>query len=237
MNPNYKYYPLFADIFRYPDGDFNDKLIRCQMILDKFYPAAGEKLVPFVSYMLSKDEIDQQELYTKTFDVQPLCYLDLGYVIFGEDYKRGAFLLHMQQEQQKFENDCGSDLSDNLCNALTLIPKHDNQEFVDELATQICIPALNKMIEEFNTARVELKVKVLKKLHKAIIQEDLNQGNVYRNALEALLDVFEKDFSEIEKLKPLQLADVIDFNHHQSFFNKNSVSREVNEIINNYKID
>jgi nitrate reductase assembly molybdenum cofactor insertion protein NarJ len=55
-------------------------------------------------------EDEYEELYTKTFDVQPICYLDLGYVIFGEDYKRGAFLLHMQEEQQKVNNDCGTDL-------------------------------------------------------------------------------------------------------------------------------
>lgn len=48
-------------------------------------------------------------------------HLDLGYVMFGEDYKRGAFLLNMQIEQQKINNDCGTDLPDNICNVLDLM--------------------------------------------------------------------------------------------------------------------
>lgn len=237
MKNDYKHYPLFAEIFRYPTEDFNEHIVRCLDVIAQKYPQLMETFKPFANYMLDKELLDQQELYTKTFDVQPICYLDLGYVIFGEDYKRGAFLLHMQQEQQNFNNDCGHDLSDNISNILTLIPKHNDQNFINDLAVDIMIPGLKKMISEFESARVDLKVKVLKKLHKAIIQEDLNQGNVYRNAIETLLKIFEYDFEIIKNEKEVSAHDEVISSNHQSFFNKNSVSREVHELINNYNID
>src|SRR5690606_39347049 len=67
-------------------------------------------------------------------------YLDLGYVMFGEDYKRGAFLLNMQEEQIKINNDCGTDLSDNICNVLTLMTKSEDDVFVEDLVWRIFIP-------------------------------------------------------------------------------------------------
>lgn len=197
------------------------------MLLER-YPEAATEIKPFVDYINTHTEDDREELFTKTFDVQPICYLDLGYVIFGEDYKRGAFLLHMQEEQLLAGNDCGTDLSDNICNMLALYTRTDNQALLDELAVKILIPGLEKMIGEFKQARVELKMKILKKLHRAIIQEELNQGNVYRNVLTSLLLVMKKDFEEVSYLGILD--PIIDVQHHKSFFGKQSVNIDVNKF-------
>src|SRR5699024_8698271 len=148
--------------------DFFSQVKKSQDFLDKRYPEAGKLLQPFSSYieLCSLDEM--QELFTKTFDVQPICYLDLGYVMFGEDYKRGAFLLNMQEEQSKLNNDCGSDLPDNICNILVLMTKSDDDAFVEDLVLNIFNPCLKKMIAEFNSARIDMKMKILRKMHRAI---------------------------------------------------------------------
>lgn len=226
----FEHYKLFAELFKYPSGEFVAKVAECQAKLDKDYPDAAVQLQVFSDYMNQSDDDLREELYTKTFDVQPICYLDLGYVIFGEDYKRGAFLLHMQNEQKQLENDCGTDLSDNICNVLTLIAKHKDEKFVNELATQIIIVGVKKMIAEFESARVALKMKILKKLHRAIIQEDLNQGNVYRNCFEALLIVLNEDFGHTQIAEVQKTEE--ELHHHNSFFNKESV----NVLVNKQKI-
>ena len=224
----YKHYSDFADLLRYPGKDYPERVNKCFEILSKDYPEAALEMKPFVEYINTHTEDEREELFTKTFDVQPICYLDLGYVIFGEDYKRGAFLLHMQEEQLLAGNDCGTDLSDNICNMLTLYTKTDNQALLDELAVKILIPGLEKMIGEFKQARVELKMKILKKLHRAIIQEELNQGNVYRNVISALLLVFKKDFEHVSFSGILD--PVIDVQHHKSFFGKQSGNIDVNKF-------
>lgn len=240
---NYNHYIDFADLLRYPGDDYPEKANKCFAMLLERYPEAAEEIKPFVDYMNSHTEDEREELYTKTFDVQPICYLDLGYVIFGEDYKRGAFLLHMQEEQLKANNDCGTDLSDNICNMLTLYTKTDNQPLLDELSVKILIPGLEKMIGEFKQARVDLKVKILRKLQRAIIQEELNHGNIYRNVFSALLYVIKKDFENVSFQSVLD--PMIDVQHHNSFFGKQSVNNmagilekdAVNNLANNYKLD
>lgn len=96
---NFNHYLPFADLLRYPDENYPEIVNHCIRTIQKNYPEAAGKLQPFADYINTHNRDEREELYTKTFDVQPICYLDLGYVIWGEDYKRGAFLLHMQQEQ------------------------------------------------------------------------------------------------------------------------------------------
>ena len=44
---------------------------------------------------LSTDEL--QELFTRTFDLNPACTLEIGWQLYGEDYRRGEFLVQMRQ--------------------------------------------------------------------------------------------------------------------------------------------
>lgn len=223
-------YHLLAELFRYPGPDSAKFAMECQESLDKYYPEAGKLLEPFTKHFISLNEDQREELFTKTFDVQPICYLDLGYVIFGEDYKRGTFLQKMQEEQRLIGRDCSPELPDHLYHVLYLMTAHPNAEFVGELAAKIMVPGVKKMIQEFDTARIELKMKVIKKLHNALIDESMNSGNVFVHAFYALQNVFESDFAEaIEAYNPKEENLVND-----SFFNK---SNSVNQLVNNYKID
>lgn len=239
----YQHYKLFANLLKYPGEDYLKVVADCFNMLQVCYPDAVDEMQPFVDYMNSHSRDEREEIYTKSFDVQPICYLDLGYVIFGEDYKRGAFLLHMQQEQRKAENDCGTDLSDNISNVLVWYTKADDQEILNELAVKILIPGVEKMIAEFEQSRIDLKIKVLKKMHRAIIQEELNRENVYRNLFSTLLHVLKKDFENVSYKK--ELDPIIDIQHHKSFIQKqglkisagNITNIEENNLINNYKLD
>lgn len=221
-----EHYSLLANLFRYPEEDFMIQLKENQDFLDEFYPEAGKELQPFSESLNNRPLDETRELFTKTFDVQPICYLDLGYVMFGEDYKRGAFLLNMQEEQIKINNDCGTDLSDNICNVLTLMTKSEDDVFVEDLVWRIFIPCVKKMIAEFDSARVDMKMKILRKMHRAIIQEELNHGNVYKNCFTALLEVLRKDFGE--KVMVAEGDTVLTSSHHRAFFNKQTALQTIN---------
>lgn len=228
MKKDRKHYTTLASLFKYPEKDYILHLKENQDYLNEFYPEAGKDLQPFSEYINNQSLSERQELFTKTFDVQPICYLDLGYVMFGEDYKRGAFLLSMQAEQIKINNNCGTDLPDNICNVLTLMSKSKDEAFVEDLVWRIFIPCAKKMIAEFESARISLKMKVLRKMHRAIIQEELNHGNVYKNCFTALLDVLIKDFGEKEMLTKEE-NEVLTSAHHQSFFNKETALQKINQ--------
>lgn len=94
-------------------------------------------------------DTEMEEVYTRTFDVQAIAYLDVGYVLFGEDYKRGHFLVKMQGLQQECGNDCGTELPDHLPNILTLLPRMADQEEAGELVNKLVLPAIDKMVQGF----------------------------------------------------------------------------------------
>ncbi len=191
-------YRLFSELFRYPVKGYQDRVNQCMSLLQKKYPDAANEIQRFVDYINAESVENIEEIFGKTFHIQAICYLDIGYVIFGEDYKRGEFMVHMKEEQRKANNDCGEELPDNLANVLMMMTKTNDKEFIDELAVKVLIPALNNMLKEFDLERMELKRKILKKKHRVLIQQDIQYGNIYFNALKALLLVLEKDFQEVQ---------------------------------------
>ena len=200
----YQQYALMAEIFKYPTADIKQLVIDVSAMLRSEYPDAAEALTRYVDWINATDIHEIEEVYAKTFHVQAVCYLDLGYVIFGEDYKRGEFLVNMKREQEQVGNDLGSELPDNLGNVLTLLPKLQDDDLRKELTGRIMIPALRMMHKEFSERRMEIRTKMLKKKHNAVILEGQRNGNIYKDAIEALILMLTTDFEEVElhQVKP-----------------------------------
>lgn len=190
-------YIEFAKLFRYPDEDLRLVAVECNRILHNANSDVTHQFSRFFDYTQSASLQKMEEVYTKTFHIQAICYLDLGYVIFGEDYKRGDFLSNMKREQELAGNDCGTELADNLINVLNLLPQLKDEEFKEELAVMILIPALEKMLNEFKQSRIKLKEKLLLKKHKAVLQQGQEYGNVYQHPIQVLLSLLREDFAHV----------------------------------------
>ncbi len=202
MTLSINHYQLLADLFEYPQSDFAKKIGVVQLFLGRHYPEAGDLLRPFTDYMTSADLLKQQELFIRSFDVQAVTTLDLGYVMFGDDYKRGEMLVNLNREHREVNNDCGVELSDHLPNVLRLLPKMKEELIRKELVIKIIAPALRRMIRGFTPDQIELKDKFYKRKHKTIIERPDEHYTIYQKTLEALLWVLKKDFDfEEEKLQ------------------------------------
>ncbi len=164
-------YLLLAGLFDYPADKLADKVTLCENEIVAEYPESKIVLEIFKEHLESKNIGEQQEYYSKTFDVNALCCMDIGYVIFGEDYKRGEFLVNMQNEQKKAGHHFEIELADYLPNVLKLFYYHKSKEFIDELAYCLTIPALKEIIQTFRSPE-----------------------NIYRKLLVMLLGILEKDF-------------------------------------------
>ncbi len=191
---NYNHYNYLANLFRYPTDRYIEQVNLCGEVLKNNYPNAYKSFVNFLNIVNSRDKFEVEELFSMTFHIQAICYLDLGYVLYAEDYKRGEFLVQMKNEQEKVNNDCGVELADNLPNALTLIPLLKDDEFREELVVRMYIPAIESMLKEFNASRIALKTKVRKKKQKVLLREDMQNRNAYQYAIDALYKVFQTDF-------------------------------------------
>ena len=94
---------------------------------------------------LSLNEL--QELYTRTFDLNPVCALDIGYHLFGENYKRGVFLANLRETEAPFNLGQEHQLPDYLPVLLRLLTKLDDEELRSALIVDCMIPALEKMLK------------------------------------------------------------------------------------------
>jgi nitrate reductase assembly molybdenum cofactor insertion protein NarJ len=196
-------YSVLADLFRYPKEDYIENVNACVAYLENRYPNAFNEIQPFFEFVNSHSLYEIEEVFGKTFHIQAICYLDMGYVLFAEDYKRGDFLVQMKNEQRKANNDCGEELADNLPNVLSLMAILEDKEFLQEFAVRVVKPALQKMLKEFDEARIALKDKVRKKKQKVILLEDMENKNIYQYALQAIYKVVDADYEDVNYNDPL----------------------------------
>lgn len=190
------HYLLLADLFVYPSLELQQKTDVAQKFLDDNYPAAAEYLAGFTSIIKRIPLWQWEEIYTRSFDVQALTTLDAGYVLFGDDYKRGELLVNLNSEHKKANNDCGTELADHLPNLLRLIVKLNDGDVKNDLIFLIIIPALKKITGEFENEKIHKKNDIYEKHHKTLIDQEENNGKAYKWPLLALLEVFSSDFKE-----------------------------------------
>jgi nitrate reductase molybdenum cofactor assembly chaperone len=164
-------YQLIADLFRYPDENLTSKAKVLLNLFKQQNSAQYEKLASFVASLENLNVKQQQEHFMKTFDVQAICFLDIGYMMFGEDYKRAQLLVNLQKEHTVAGIDCGTELADHLPNVLCLLSKTKNDEFAEELGFIITSPVVRFMLTKFN-----------------------NIDNYYKELLEVLLEMLQHDF-------------------------------------------
>ncbi len=207
------HYHLIAELFDYPSADFADKVKDLLKFLRDDYPETARnleafyRLLPFHDHEEALDEM--QELYTRSFDVQAITTLDIGYTAFGDDYKRGELLVHLNREHKQAGNDCGTELADHLPNILRLIGVHEDRQLVEELVREILAPAMQKMIAEFDPQRVAKKNEYYRKHYKTLIEISKDRDRIYHHALLVLYAVLDKDFSLPEPQPPEKQSDFL----------------------------
>lgn len=191
-------YALLSDMFFYPqDATYKQKIKNIFDYLGEVNAAAANAMQPFISYMEQASVEELQELFLRSFDLQAITTLDIGFVLFGEDYKRGKLLVHLNQEHSEAGNECHTELSDHLPNVLNLIAKMQNTETRDEIASRLILPAVDKMIREFTVEKIDKKDAVYKKHQKILLEFSKSYRTMYLHLLEALFIVMRNDFDYV----------------------------------------
>lgn len=114
-------------------------------------PLSYEYLTKFSNECSKKGTHELEEMFTNTFDIRGVANLDIGYVLFGEDYKRGEFLVNIKRLQKENNVDTGVELPDHLTNFLKLLSVIEESQ-KKELIEKILMPALEKILDHFDGA-------------------------------------------------------------------------------------
>ncbi len=216
LRPGLEHYEAFARIFDYPRASLPTDAREVLAILETHDPEAAEAMAAFVASLpgdgadLDEAQLDEmQELYTRSFQVQAVTTLDVGYVAFGDDYKRGELLVNLSREHREAGVDCGSELGDHLPNVLRLIPRWEDQETAHEFVELILYFALGRMIEEFDATRIEKRDTLYRKHYKCLIATSAQRSRMYRHALAALYHLVRHDYPFEDPARPELSSDFL----------------------------
>jgi nitrate reductase assembly molybdenum cofactor insertion protein NarJ len=187
-------YQLLAKLFVYPGNNYSAEVKNVQNYLDEHYKEAAETLLSFTNFVESSTLHTLEELFTRSFEVQAVTTLDLGYLLFGDDYKRAELLVNLNKEHNAVNNDCGNELSDHLPNVLRLLPILKDDELRIELVNLVVAPALMKMLDDFRPETLEKKNKVYLKHHKTLIDQPADYALIYHIPIKVVMSFVSSDF-------------------------------------------
>ena len=136
-----------AALLTYPEPDYRERIDAC---LGAFEPAhdCGRRLALLQQFRAAIEDLDTpqlQELFIQTFDLSPVCSLEMGWHLFGENYDRGLLLVRMRRELRRHGLVETSELPDHLSHALLLLDRMEREGAAD-FAAAIVLPALAKML-------------------------------------------------------------------------------------------
>ncbi|HEV2400589.1 MAG TPA: nitrate reductase molybdenum cofactor assembly chaperone [Candidatus Sulfotelmatobacter sp.] len=136
-------YHAFAALLSYPDEDYSE---RVQAGLCLATHESRELLEQFAQAVEGLETWELQELFTRTFDMNPVCSLELGWHLFGENYERGLLLVRVREELRRVGIQESAELPDHLTHILELLARMDHDKGAD-FAAACVLPALKKMLE------------------------------------------------------------------------------------------
>lgn len=146
-----------AGLFAYPSSEYVALAEECCGVLEReLTDEANEdiraKVRKFrtVLNFLSVNELE--EIYTRTFDLNPVCSLDIGWHLYAENYERGTFLVEMRNALKEHGLKETSELPDHLPMVFRLLARMEPGKAA-ALAEKSVFPALRKMVQGFPDSR------------------------------------------------------------------------------------
>jgi nitrate reductase delta subunit len=137
-------YAQLAKLFEYPGEEYRGRAESLWAELRDGQTEAAESFGEFFTGILVLSTDGVQELFTRTFDLNPMCTLEVGWQLYGEDYQRGEFLVKMREQLRAHEIHESGELPDHLTHALALLAQMEPDEAA-EFGGEFLLPALDKM--------------------------------------------------------------------------------------------
>lgn len=136
-------------LVEYPSESTLESAELLYVALQPELPQVARRIAEFGEWIERCTLEELEETYTKTFDVNPDCALEVGWHLFGEEYTRGLFLVRMREELRRYGLAESAELPDHITHVLDVIgamPKSEAARFV-----RACVlPAVETMRDAFH---------------------------------------------------------------------------------------
>lgn len=146
---------ILARVLTYPGEEYLDDVARCRRLCDALpfgsddaRRSVVERIDTFSSSVNGLVIGELEELYTRTFDINPVSSLEVGWHLHGETYERGAFLVQMRDLLRRCAIEESNELPDHLTHALCAVGRMEEEEAA-AFIVKCLVRALDKMLEGF----------------------------------------------------------------------------------------
>lgn len=160
-------YAFFADILDYPEHSIANSSGDCAAELAVQAPDAYSEIMDFCTAIAQKNLSQLQEFYTNAFDLRPDCTPNLGYHLFGDDGRRGLFLVELKERMKTRGIQLGVELPDHIALILRYLDLAEEER--PSVIEDCLLPAVSRMVEVLD-----------------------HSGNPYEHVLRALLSLLRR---------------------------------------------
>lgn len=162
----------------------------------------ADKLKHFSEFICNTQHADIEELFTRTFDLNPSCCLEVGWHLYGEDYGRGEFLVRMRQSLAEENLPETGELPDHLSHCLLFLTRLESED-AHEFTKSYLLPAIAKILVGFGT----------------------KESNPYQNLIEVLQAVLKRNYEIRDEEVPHPALKVL--NNMPGFHTKHIVNNKI----------
>jgi nitrate reductase delta subunit len=152
MNAEREIFTLYADLLDYPGEATARRALAGAELLAAHAPPAAPALTRFAGFAAEAGSARLEELYTATFDLNPLCFPYVGYQLCGEGRQRTLLLVRLQELYREHGFAAGAELPDHLTVVLRFLAAAAPGSEREALTADGLRPALAKMLAAFSEA-------------------------------------------------------------------------------------
>lgn len=141
----------FSAVLSYPRDGYAERAGACARALGDSPEDARDGMERFASFAAGRSLEELEEAFTRTFDLNPVCALEVGWHLYGEAYERGAFLVKSRELLRRHGIEESGELPDHLSLLLPLLVRMPEEE-AGTFARGAVTKAVGKMLEGFKEA-------------------------------------------------------------------------------------
>ncbi|HNS03555.1 MAG TPA: nitrate reductase molybdenum cofactor assembly chaperone [Anaerolineae bacterium] len=188
---------LFAELLGYPSHRLAAAAGEAAALAGPISSTAAAHLLRFQTFAAQTPLARVEEIYTSVFELDAACHPYVGYHLFGESYKRSAFLLGLKERYRPHGLAYGVELPDHLSVVLAYLAVNRDPCEAEVLIGEALQPALQKMLASKEEEPPD-----------PAIPTPPPKGGPYRAVLEALDLVLQEIAPPVEMIEAIPAFDL-----------------------------
>lgn len=151
MQPDNALFDAMARLLAYPDGATLSTAESAAALARSVHEPTARLLDLFRDETVNTSREDLEETYNRTFDINPVACMEVGWHIYGDTYDRGGFLVEMRGLLRDAGVAESTELPDHLTHVLALLGRLPLDR-IRPLVRLRTLPAVDKMIAALDTS-------------------------------------------------------------------------------------